>query len=114
MNKPSQSIADCASKLNHLARENPRSTLLAAIGCGLAAGFLVRTFLPRTPASRTARLLADMSRRLHAIAAPVRQGAEDLVKSGTSAVKNGAEHLNDLHLGRGLQKLGQRLRGIFS
>jgi hypothetical protein len=107
MSTPSRPIAECASKLNHLARENPRSTLLAAIGCGLAAGFLVRTLLPRTPASRTARLLADMSHRL-------RREAEHLVKSGTSALKDGAEHLRDLHLGRRLQRLGQRLRGIFS
>ncbi len=114
MSKSSHPIVECASKLNHIARENPRSTLLAAIGCGLAIGYLVRTLLPRAPASRTARLLADMSHRLHAIAAPVRREAEHLVESGKDAVKNGAAHLHDLHLGRGLQKLGQRIKGLFS
>jgi hypothetical protein len=114
MSTPSHPIAECASKLNHLARENPRSTLLAAIGCGLAIGFLVRTLIPRTPASRTARLLADMSHRLHAIAVPVRRETKHLVEASTSAVKSGVEHLHDLHLGRGLKKLGQRLKGIFS
>ena len=114
MSMSSRPITEYASKLNHLARENPRSTLLAAIGCGLAAGFLLRTFMPRTPASRTARLLADMSRRLHAVAAPVQREAKHLVESSTSAVKSGVDHLHDLHLGRRLRKLGQQLKGLFN
>ena len=113
MSTPSRPIADCAAKLQSLARENPMRSLLVAIGVGLAAGLLVRTFRPRIPESRTARLLADVRSRLHDIAAPVRRQTEHLVESSTAAVKNGVAHLHDLHLGRGLQKLGERVRKFF-
>lgn len=113
MSTPSRPITECASKLQKLARENPTRTLLAAIGCGLAIGLLVRTLRPRTPASRTARLLADVRNRLHAIAVPVRRQTEHLVESSASAVKNGVAHLQDLHLGRGLRNLGQRFKKLF-
>jgi hypothetical protein len=114
MSQPSHPIAECASKLSHLARENPKRTLLTAIGCGLAVGFLVRTLRPRTPASRTARLLADMSRRLHDIAKPVRRRTEHLVEHSADVVKSGVAHFHDLHLGRGLQKISRRLGKLFS
>ena len=113
MSTPSRPIADCAAKLQSLARENPTRSLLVAIGTGLAAGLLVRTFRPRIPESRTARLLADVRSRLHDIAVPVRQQTEHLVESSSGALKNGVAKLHDLHLGRGLQKLGQRLKKLF-
>ena len=113
MSTPSRPIADCAAKLQSLARENPTRTLLAAIGCGLAVGFLVRTLRPRTPASRTARLLADVRSRLHDIAVPVRRQTEHLVASSADAVKNGVAQLQNLHLERGLRKLGKRFKGLF-
>ena len=114
MSTPSRPIAEYASKLQSLARENPTRTLLAAIGCGLAVGLLVRTLRPHTPASRTARLLADVRNRLHDIAVPVRRQTEHLVESSASAVKNGVAHLQELHLERGLHKLGQRFKKLFS
>jgi ElaB/YqjD/DUF883 family membrane-anchored ribosome-binding protein len=113
MSSSSRPIAECASKLSHLARENPKRTLLAAIGCGLAIGILVRTMRPRTPASRAARLLADMRSRLHDIAKPVRRQTEHLVENGANAVKSGVGHLQELHLERGLRNLGRRLGKIF-
>ena len=114
MSTPSRTITDCAAKLQKLASENPKRTLLAAIGVGLVVGYLVRTLRPRTPESRTARLLADVRSRLHDIAVPIRKQTEHLVESSTSAVRNGVAHLHDLHLGRGLKKLGQRFRKLFS
>ena len=114
MSTPSRPITECTSKLRDLAREHPARTLLTAIGCGLAIGLLVRTFLPRTPESRTARLLADVRSRLHDIAEPVRRQTEHLVDSSASAVKSGVAHLQDLHLERGLQKLGKRFKSLFS
>jgi ElaB/YqjD/DUF883 family membrane-anchored ribosome-binding protein len=113
MSTPSRPISEYASKLQKLARENPTRTLLAAIGCGLAVGLLVRTLRPRTPESRTARLLADVRSRLHDIAVPVRRQAEHLVESSTTAVKDGVAHLQDLHLERGLRNLGKRFKGLF-
>ena len=113
MSTPSRPITECASKLRDLAREHPTRTVLTAIGCGLAIGLLVRTLRPRTPESRTARLLADVRSRLHDIAVPVRRQTEHLVESSADAVKNGVAHLHDLHLGRGLQKLGQRFKKLF-
>jgi hypothetical protein len=113
MSTPSRPIAECAAKLQKLARENPARTLLAAIGCGLAVGFLVRTLRPRTPEIRTARLLADVRGRLHDIAVPVRRHTEHLVENSASAVKNGVTHLQDLHLERGLRKLGKQFKGLF-
>lgn len=114
MSTSSRPIAEYASKLQKLARKNPKRTLLAAIGCGIAVGFLVRTLRPHTPESRTARLLADVRSRLHDIAVPVRRQAEHMVESSASAMKNGVTQLQDLHLERRFQKLGQRLKGIFS
>ena len=113
MSTPSRPISDCAAKLQSLARENPTRSLLVAIGVGLAAGLLVRTLRPRTPESRTARLLADVRSRLHDIAVPVRRQTEHLVESSADALKSGVAKLHDLHLGRGLQKLGQRFRKLF-
>jgi len=113
MSTPSRPIAECAAKLQKLARENPASTLIAAIGCGLVAGLLVRTLRPRTPESRTARLLTDVRSRLHDIAVPVRRQTEQLVESSADAVKNGVAQLQDLHLERGLRKLGNRFKGLF-
>jgi hypothetical protein len=113
MSTSTRPITEYATKLQKLARQNPKRTLLAAIGCGLAVGILVRTLRPRTPQSRTARLLADVRSRLHEIAVPVRRQTEHLVETSTSAVKNGVAHLHDLHLGRGLQKLGQRFKKLF-
>ena len=114
MSTPTRPINECTSKLRDLAREHPMRTLLTAIGCGLAIGLLVRTLRPHTPESRTARLLADVRNRLHDIAVPVRRQTEHLVESSTSAVKNGVAHLQDLHIERGLQKLGQRFKKLFS
>lgn len=113
MSTPSRPITEYASKLQKLARENPKRTLLAAIGCGIAIGFLVRTLRPHTPETRTARLLADVRNRLHDIAVPVRRQTEHLVESSASAVRNGVTHLHDLHLGRGFRKLGQRFQKLF-
>ena len=113
MSTPSRPIAEYTSKLQSLARENPTRTLLAAIGCGLAAGLLVRTLWPRTPESRTARLLAEVRSRLHDIAVPVRRQTEHLVESSAEAVKSGVAHLQDLHLEHGLRKLGKRFKGLF-
>jgi ribosomal protein S15P/S13E len=113
MSTPSRPITECASKLQKVAREHPTRTLLAAIGCGIAVGFVVRTLRPRTPASRTARLLADVRHRLHDIAVPVRRQTEHLVESSADAVKHGVAHLQDLHLERGLLNLGQRFRKLF-
>ena len=113
MSTPSRPITEYPSKLQKLARENPKTTLLAGIGLGLALGLLFRALLPRTPPSRTARLLADVRNRLHDIAAPVRRQTEHLVESSASAVKNGVAHLQDLDLERGLRKLGQRFRKLF-
>lgn len=113
MNIPTRPITECTSKLRELAREHPTRTLLTAVGCGLALGLLVRTLSPRTPESRTARLLADVRSRLHDIAEPIRRQTEHLVESGTSAVKSGVSHIQDLHVGRGLQRLGQRFTKLF-
>jgi hypothetical protein len=114
MNTPSRPISECASKFNRLARENPTRSLLVAIGVGLAAGLLVRTLHPRTPESRTARLLTDIRDRLHGVAAPIQRQAEHLMESGSSAVSEGVAHLKDLHLERGLRRLGQRIKSLFS
>ena len=114
MNTSSRPITDYTSKFDRLARQYPARSLLVAIGVGLAAGLLVRTLRPHTPESRAARLLTDIRDRLHSIAAPVQRQAEHLMESGTGAVKDGVAHLQDLHLERGLQKLGQRFKKIFS
>jgi hypothetical protein len=44
---------------------------------------------------------------------PVRRQTEHLVESSANAVKNGVAHLQDLHLERGLRRLGQRFKGLF-
>ncbi len=114
MNTPSHPTNECPSKLRDLACENPTTSLLVAVGCGLALGLLVRTLRPHTPESRMARLLAEVRDRLHGIAEPIQRHTENLVDSGKDAMKNGASHLQDLHLDRGLRKLGKRFKGLFS
>ena len=112
MKTSSKAVNDCASKLNRIAHENPARTLLVAIGCGLAVGFLIRTMNP--PKSRTARLLEDIGDRLHNIAEPVQRHAEHLAGSGADAVRSGVAHLHDLHIERGLRNLGKRCKSLFS
>ena len=114
MNTPSHPANDCSSKFRELACENPARSLLIAIGCGLALGLLVRTLRPHTPESRMARLLADVRDRLHGIAEPIQRHTGSLVESGTDAVKSGVAHLQELHLERGLKRLGKRVRSLFS
>ena len=111
---PSQPTTECHSKFRELACENPTRSLLVAVGCGLALGLLVRSLRPHTPESRMVRLLADVRERLHDIAVPIQRHTENLVESGTDAVKSGVAHLQDLHLERGLKKLGKRIKGLFS
>ncbi len=113
MNTPSSATTECASKLNRFTRENPTQSLIFAIGCGLAAGLLIRALQPRPIESRATRLLEEIQDRLHSIAAPVRRNADRLVESGTSTVRDGVEHFHDLHLDRSLQKLGGRIRNLF-
>ncbi len=114
MNTPSHHDTDRPSRLHELAAEHPSSALLIAAGCGLALGLLVRTIFPHPPESRAARLLAEMRERLHDIAEPIQRHTESLMDSGASAVKSGVSHLQDLHLDRGFEKLGKRLRKLFS
>ena len=114
MNTPSHPENECSSKFRELACENPTRSILVAVGCGLALGLLVRTLRPHTAESRMARLLDDVRERLHRIAEPIQRHAGNLVESGTDAVKGGVAHLQDLHLERGLWKLGKRIKGLFS
>src|SRR6266446_1260077 len=100
MNATASSFTECMSKLQRFARENPTRNLLVALGCGFAVGVLVRTLRFRPPESPAARLFADIRSRLHDIAAPVQQQANQLVESGASAVRRGVEHLHDLHVER--------------
>jgi len=110
---PSNPLTECQSKLNRFARDNPAGAVLAAIGCGLAVGLLIRALQPRPAETLAARLLADIQDRLHSIAAPVQRHAEDLMASGASAVKSGVAQFHDLHMERGLRKLGQRFKNLF-
>ncbi len=113
MNTSSRPITAYTSKFNRLACQNPTRALLFAIGVGLAAGLIVRALRPHTPASRTARMLSDIRDRLHGIAEPVQRQAEQLIESGASAVNSGVAHFHDLHLERGLRKIGQRFAHLF-
>ena len=119
MNTPSNPVTEspvteCALQLDRFARENPARALLIALGVGLAAGVLVRALQPRPAENRAARLLADLQERLHNIAAPLHRQAEDLVESGAGTVRNGVAQFHDLHLNRGLRKLGRRFKNLFN
>ena len=113
MSTPSSPVTECASRLHRFARENPTRTLLIAVGCGLAAGLLIRTLRPRPPENRAARLLTDIRNRLHGIAEPVHRQADHLVESGTSAVRSGVAQFQNLHIERGLQKLRRQFKNLF-
>ncbi len=113
MNTRSDPATECATKLNRLARENPTRSLLFAIGCGLAAGLLVRALQSRPLESRAARLLDEIQNRLHGLAAPVHRHADRLVESGAGTVRNGVAHFHDLQLYRGLRNLGRRCKSLF-
>lgn len=114
MNTPIRPDTECHSKLGEYAAENPSSALLIAVGCGLALGLLVRTLFPHPPESRAARLLAEVRDRLHDLAEPIQRHTENLMTTGADAVKSGVSQLHDLHLERGIQKLGKRFRKLFS
>ena len=113
MNTSSHPTTDCAAKLDCFVRENPTRSLILAVGCGLAAGLLVRALQPSAPEHRMARLLDEIQDRLHVIAAPVHRHADRLVESGAGTVRNGAAHFQDLQLDRGLRNLGRRFKTLF-
>src|SRR2546430_1665111 len=100
MKTPPSPATECPSKLHHFARENPTRTVLIAVGCGFALGILLRTLRPRPPENRTARMLTALRNRLHGTAEPVRRQADHLVESGTSAVRSGVAHFQNLHIKR--------------
>lgn len=114
MNTPSRPDTESRSSFEDYAAEHPSSALLLAVGCGLALGLLVRTIFPHPPESRAARLLAEVRDRLHDIAEPIQRHTENLMESGAGVVKSGVSQLQDLHLERGIQKLGKRFRKLFS
>ena len=113
MNTLSSPVTARALQLNRFARENPTRSVLVAIGFGLAAALLVRALQPRPPASRAARLLADLQNRLYGIAAPAHRQADHLVESGAGTVRNGVAQFHELHLDHGLRKLGRRCQNLF-
>lgn len=113
MNPSTHPLAECASQLNRFAHTHPGRALCAAIGVGLLAGFLVRAWSPRPARAQAIRLLADLHGRLHEVAAPIQREADHLLAAGAAATTNGAAHLRQLHLDRGLRHLVRRCQNLF-
>lgn len=111
--EPLESRSGTCSQLDDTIRENPTGALLAAVGIGLAIGLLVRALQPRPAETRALRLLADLQDRIQDITGPAYQRASEFAGQGASAVKEGVDHLQDLHLDRNFRRLGRRLKGFF-
>lgn len=109
----SHPLAERAAQLHRYAHTHPGRALCAAIGVGLLAGCLVRAWSPRPARAQAIQLLADLHGRLQEIAAPFQREADHLLEAGAAATTNGASHLRQLHLDRGLRRLVRRCRNLF-
>ncbi|MEO6740641.1 MAG: hypothetical protein ABIP20_10330 [Chthoniobacteraceae bacterium] len=106
--------AKCCQDVEQRIRQNPGTTLLIAIGTGLAIGLLVRALRPeRTPQYRVARMLEDIQQRMRDATAPALHKAGELASEGAEAVRDGW-HNGEARLGSLVREGRNRLTRFFS
>ena len=110
VHEAANAAAECCSEVNQYVRRNPTSTIVFALGAGLAIGLLVRALRPEpTPQYRVARLIEDLEDRLREAAGPVLRKASALASDGLEAAQHGGSRAESL-----LSDATRRVRRIFS
>lgn len=106
--------AECCKDIKQSIRRNPGTTLLIAIGTGLAVGLLVRALRPEpTVRYRAARMLEDLEKRMRDATAPALRKAGDLASEGAEVMRDGW-HTGEARLGSLVREGRNRLARLFS
>ncbi len=106
--------AKCCQDVEQRIRQNPGTTLLIAVGTGLAIGLLVRALRPeRTAQYRVARMLEDFQDRMREATAPALHKAGELASDGAEAVRDGWD-AGKTRLGSLVREGRNRLTRFFS
>ena len=105
--------AKCCADVEQRIRRNPGTTLLIAVGAGLAIGLLIRALRPeRTLQDRVARLLKDVEHRVRKATGPALHKAGELAEEGAEAVRDGL-HSGGARLGHFFRDGSRKLRHAF-
>ena len=99
--------AKCCADVEQRIRRNPGTTLLIAVGAGLAIGLLVRALQ-----DRVARLLKDVEHRVRKATGPALHNAGELAEEGAEAVRDGL-HSGGARLGHFFSDGSRKLRHLF-
>ena len=106
--------AKCCQEVEQRIRQNPGTTLLIAIGTGLAIGLLVRALRPeRTAHYRVARMIEDIQQRMRDATAPALHKARELASEGAEAVRDGW-HAGEARVGSLVRAGRNRLKRFFA
>jgi hypothetical protein len=109
-----EQVADYCAEADNYVRRNPGTSLLVAIGTGLALGLLVRALRPEpTPRNRAVQLLRDIESKLREITEPAIQRASELASDGASAVQEGL-HTGSTEMKRAFAGVRKRLSSLFA
>ena len=118
MNEPvsepvANAAAKCCTDVEQRIRRNPGTTMLIAIGAGLAIGLLARALRPKaTLQNRVARLLEDIEHRVRDATGPAMHKAGELAEDGAEAVRDGW-HNGEARMGRFFRDGSKKLRHLF-
>ena len=118
MNEPitetiTETAAECCTAIDQRIRNNPGTTMLIAVGAGLAIALIVRALRPEpTARQRLAQMLDDLQHRVREAAAPALHKAGELASEGAEAVRDGW-HSGEAGVGRLFRAGTGRLRQLF-
>ena len=110
VNETANAAAECCAETDQYVRRNPGTSILVALGAGLAIGLLVRALRPEpTPQYRLARLLEDLEDRVRGTTGPLWHKANALASDGLDAA-----HSGEARVERFLGDTSRRVRRWFS
>lgn len=101
-----------AAQVKEYVQHHPTTTVLVAVGFGLAAALVIRALTPPPPRNRALRLLEDIQDRLSELAQPVYARAASLTEDGAGVLSRGMDSLGDLHLERKISKLSRWVKSL--
>jgi ElaB/YqjD/DUF883 family membrane-anchored ribosome-binding protein len=114
MNEFSNSETEYGAQAERCARLNPGTSLLVALGVGLAVGVLVHALRPAPkPQQRLARLLQDMEESLREVSAPALDRVGSLAADGAHVLGDRL-HRSEAQVEKFLRTAANRLRRLTS
>lgn len=101
--------SEACAEVDEQVRQHPGSSILIALGVGLALGIIVRSLSEPKPVHPAMRALNDLEERIRDLAGPLTRKASSLASECADAVQE------SVHQGEAFFDKGwRRLRGLFS